>query len=123
MKGLRAEYGVLAMAVVLYLWTVGIRALHGSVSWGRSAVYLPTGLLVLALINNRLRAKGLAWGLFTGALFLFLVILGTWVVVDRALVGLPAVDFFRSMGFYVVLAVGALMQLRSRNKEKSGKPA
>jgi hypothetical protein len=115
-----AEYGVLGGAALLYFWGVGIRVLQGSVSWGRSAVYLPTGLFVLVLINNRLRSKVLAWGIFTGALFLFLIILGTWVVVDRAVVGLPAGDFFRSMGLYVLLAVGALMQLRVPHKAKEG---
>lgn len=111
---------MLGGAALLYFWGVGIRVLQGSVSWGRSAVYLPTGLFVLVLINNRLRSKVLAWGIFTGALFLFLIILGTWVVVDRAVVGLPAGDFFRSMGLYVLLAVGALMQLRVPNKAKEG---
>jgi hypothetical protein len=106
----RVEWSLLAAATALYLWTLALR--QRPMSWAASSLYVPTGLIVLSFTNTFLRAKGLAWGIFTVALIVFMIIVGTWVVMDRAMEGPPSADFARTMALYGTLAASGLFQLR-----------
>lgn len=107
-------------ALVLGGLTLGWR--QGSLSLGQPALFVPFGLLVLAVANTFLRAKGLAWGIFTVALVLFMIIVGTWVVMDRAMKGPPPADFVRSTALYGFLAAAGLTQLRLPVPPKGDSP-
>lgn len=120
MKGLRAERIILSVGVLLFALTLVSH--QGPIPWRQSPFFVPTGLVVLSIINSFLRAKGLAWGIFTAAFVVFMIILGTWVVMDRAMKGPPATDFLRSIALYGFLATGALMQLRVSSSKKEFPP-
>ncbi|MBK8574142.1 MAG: hypothetical protein IPN90_00145 [Elusimicrobia bacterium] len=116
MKPHRVERVVLVGAAALYLWNLVLRP--GPIPWGTSAVYIPTGLITLSLTNTFLRAKGLAWGIFTVTLVVFMIVVGTWVVMDRAMKGPPPADFARSLFLYGSLAAAGLIQLRVSSSSK-----
>lgn len=100
--------------------TLGWR--QGPISLGQPALYVPFGLLALAVVNTFLRAKVLAWGIFTVALVVFMIIVGTWVVLDRAMKGPPPTDFIRSTALYGFLATAGLLQLRLPAPPKGDSP-
>lgn len=108
------------MAVLLFVWTLVSH--QGPIPWRQSPLFVPAGLVVLSIINSFLRAKGLAWGIFTVAFVVFMIILGTWVVMDRAMKGPPATDFLRSIALYGFLATAALLQLRVSSSKKETSP-
>lgn len=110
MKGHLFERGVILAAVMIFgvmLW-----GRSGPLVWRQPALYVPAGLVVLSSVNSLLRAKVLSWGIFTVALVVFMIIVGTWVVMDRAMKGPPSLDFLRSAALYGCLAMVGLMQLR-----------
>lgn len=107
-------------ATALFLWILALR--QRPLAWGTSALYIPTGLMGLSLVNTFLRAKGLAWGIFTVALVVFMIIVGTWVVMDRAMRGPPPPDFIRTTALYGALATLGLLQLRVSSPPKGESP-
>ncbi len=120
MKRPIVERGMLLTAAALFglmLW-----GRQGPLSWSQSALYVPAGLLVLAVANTLLRSKVLAWGIFTLALVVLMIIGGTWVVLDRARAGFPSRDFVRSVALYGVLSSIGLMQLRVPAPPKGASP-
>ena len=109
---------LLGGAFLLNVGTLLLRGSRGAALWGKSSFFAPTGLLLLALINIRLRSKLLAWGVFTVAFVLFMIVVGTWVVMDRAMRGPSPIDFFRTSVLYGFLAAAGLMQLRVSSPPK-----
>lgn len=118
MKARRVERLVLTAVFVLFGFTLWRWAGRGPIPRARSVVFVPGGLLVLSALNFHLRAKGLAWGVFSLAFILCLIVVGTWVVTDRASAGSPTMDFFRASALYGVLAAAALFQLRVGSSER-----
>lgn len=109
---------MLAAVFVLFGLTLWRWGGQGPIPWTRSAIFFPGGLLILAALNVHLRAKGLAWGVFSLALVSCFIVVGTWVVADRAWAGLPTMDFFRASALYGFLAAAALFQLRVGSSER-----
>lgn len=107
----RGEGAFLALAAVFYAagFFLGVPP-----DWTRSPLFLPTGLLSLALINVRLRSKVLGWGLFAGAFLLFMAVFGPYALGLRADRGLDVLRFMRAMAMYLALAMAGLFQLRTR---------
>lgn len=113
--GRRAENAALASAAVFFLaglaW-VARDAGWPAVRWTRYPTFLPLGLILLAAVNHRLRSRFLAWGIFTLAFILLVVLSGAWAVQFRALPAVRGILFLRGFLMYAALALTALFQLR-----------
>lgn len=115
----RAEQAFLFLSAVLFLAGLVLGARTGElVVWTEKRVFLPAGLLSLALINIRLRSRVLGWGLFTVAFVLFMIVFGPWVLGVRVTAGPETIKFMRAMGMYISLALTGLFQLRAARPEE-----
>ncbi|MBK6880945.1 MAG: hypothetical protein IPN65_01220 [Elusimicrobia bacterium] len=103
------------MAASTLLWGAGAvaRAARGlPAAWTTSAVFLPTGLLVLAWFNHRLRSRALAWAMFALSLALAMIVFGAWALAHRTALGGSLLNAGAATLLYLCLSVAAAMQLR-----------
>ncbi|MBL0350773.1 MAG: hypothetical protein IPP68_10450 [Elusimicrobia bacterium] len=117
----RVEQIALGLGAALMVGGLAARALRGeNIDVNNAALYLPLGLILLGLVNAGLRSKVLAWGIFTAALVLGMIVFGAWAVTFRSVVGSQTLNFTAATVLYAALTTAAACQLRVRDNQRSG---
>ena len=119
---MRGEEAALGIGMTLYVLGPLFLLTRGrSIPWESYPVFLPTGLLALALLNRWVRSRVLGWGVFSLAFVFFLAVFGSLVMRMRAVPDVQWIWFCRALAMYAAFGMAGLYQLRGLRPGRSGR--